>query len=97
LEENKTVDKFQKIFCPAFGAVWPILAQNTPKHAYFQKLEENKTLSKKNRKIEFLAHFLPFFSSKMPPKNSFFKKVSVALNFPENFNKIHTGNPKISR
>ena len=69
---------FEKYSVQLSGQFWPILAkkqqhffaQNTPKHAYFQKLEENMTLSKKIEKSSFLLIFCP-----KPSRKFIFSKI----------------------
>ena len=67
-------------FQASFDPFWPkniFFAQNTPKHAYFQKLEENKTLMKKKLGD---AHFWLFFAQNMAEKAIFQKFEDVIGN-----------------
>lgn len=73
--ENFSMSSFQASFDPKKNPKTPL---NTPKHAYFQKLEENKTLSKKNF-LDFFAHFLPFFAQNLAEKAIFQKSEDVTL------------------
>ena len=74
-------ENFSVQFSGQFSPIFPLkffFAQNTPKHAYFQKLEENKTLMKKFF-FGFFAHFLPFFAQNLAEKAIFQKSEDVTL------------------
>ena len=78
---RKMFEKFSmSSFQASFDPFWPIFfsSQNTPKHAYFQKLEENKTLMK-NIFFGFFAHFVPFFAQNLAEKAIFQKSEDVTL------------------
>ena len=75
--EKCSMSSFQASFDPFWPEFFLLLHKtplNTPKHAYFQKLEENKTLMKKNFFFGFFAHFLP----KIWPKKQFFKNPKMS-------------------
>ena len=71
--EKFSMSSFQASFDPFWPKKNYFFAQNSPKHAYFQKLEENKILLKK-KIMDFFAHFLP----KILPKKQFFKNPKMS-------------------
>ena len=73
--EKFSMSSFQASFDPFFpqkNYFLPKTPQNTPKHAYYQKLEENKTLMKK-KFWGFFCSFFALFCPKSGRKSNFSK------------------------
>ena len=73
--EKFSMSSFQASFDPFWPKKNYFFAQNSPKHAYFQKLEENKNLLKNF----FFGFFCSFFAQNPAEKAIFQKSKNVML------------------